>query len=263
MDTQSGGFSYIYSTNIDIYPALLRAGQLSAFYTRRPPDLLVKSWSLSGLYLDLSASSPTCRGSKSRRTATSGTLIPSSSSIASSLSPPRPCRGSTTLSQPCPAQELAFGTQLQQAWKALRHQYPQIAAVPDETGTKFVYTVPLSQELEAWLKETFIVVPEGEGSSADGLFTTLPPSLIFKLYYLPHSRELLFRTPHWRIDCGGMPQNLTCNSTSTREPAAPSAGGNTLPSTSPICGSTSPPHGTGPAGAVNIYHTGVYPVSST
>ncbi|KAL1984497.1 hypothetical protein VTN96DRAFT_9096 [Rasamsonia emersonii] len=91
--------------------------------------------------------------------------------------------------------------QLQQAWKALRHQYPQIAAVANEAGDKFVYTVPSPEALDAWLQETLIV---DTSSSADSLYSTLTPSPIFKLYFLPHARELLFRTPHWRIDGIGL-----------------------------------------------------------
>ncbi|KAE8138132.1 hypothetical protein BDV38DRAFT_282432 [Aspergillus pseudotamarii] len=81
------------------------------------------------------------------------------------------------------------------------HLYPQIAAVADETGTRLTYTVPSPEELEAWVYDTFLIVEE---SSATHLYQTLPPSSLFCLYYLPRPRELLFRTPHWRIDGIGL-----------------------------------------------------------
>lgn len=91
---------------------------------------------------------------------------------------------------------------VQQAWKALRQLYPQIAAVVNERGTGLVYTVPSPEDLETWVQDTFIV--ESAENTADTLYNKTPPSPLFKLYYLPGSRELLFRTPHWRIDGIGM-----------------------------------------------------------
>lgn len=99
-------------------------------------------------------------------------------------------------------ESLPSAADVQQAWKALRKQYPQIAAVADDSGTRFVYTVPSPAELETWAQETFIV--ESTGNSADKLYTTLEPSPLFKLYYLRETRELFFRMPHWRIDGIGL-----------------------------------------------------------
>lgn len=99
-------------------------------------------------------------------------------------------------------ESLPSAADVQQAWKALRKQYPQIAAVADDSGTRFVYTVPSPAELETWAQETFIV--ESTKSSADNLYTTLEPSPLFKIYYLKETRELLFRMPHWRIDGIGL-----------------------------------------------------------
>ncbi|KAI9045949.1 uncharacterized protein KD926_005893 [Aspergillus affinis] len=65
---------------------------------------------------------------------------------------------------------------LRHAWKALRHRHPQIAACPDDNGANFTTWTPSS----------------------------CPPTNSFLLYYLPHSRELLFRSPHWRTDGRGM-----------------------------------------------------------
>lgn len=94
-------------------------------------------------------------------------------------------------------------TQIRQAWIALRHQHPKIAAVPDETCSRLVYTVPSSEDLEEWIQKTF-VVHEDETRVAESLDPVLPPSSLMMLHYLPHSKELFFRTPHWRIDGAGL-----------------------------------------------------------
>lgn len=91
--------------------------------------------------------------------------------------------------------------EVQNAWKALRKQYPQIAAMPDESGTRFRYSVPSSTELDAWVQETFVV---DQGSSANDIYEKEQPSSLFLLFYLPQARELLFRVPHWRIDGIGL-----------------------------------------------------------
>ena len=93
---------------------------------------------------------------------------------------------------------------LQQAWKALRHLHPKIAAVPDETGSRLVYTVPSPEDLEKWLQETFVVHSCRESRSAESLDVVLLPSPLFMVHYLPSSGELLFRASHWHIDGIGM-----------------------------------------------------------
>ncbi|CAI7608362.1 unnamed protein product [Penicillium viridicatum] len=94
-------------------------------------------------------------------------------------------------------------TQLRQAWKGLRHQHPQIAAIPDETSSRLIYAVPSPENLEEWLQMTF-VVHYSEARPAESLDAVLPQSSLFTLHYLPQSRELFFRTPHWRTDGTGM-----------------------------------------------------------
>ncbi|KAJ5784324.1 uncharacterized protein N7503_009536 [Penicillium pulvis] len=90
---------------------------------------------------------------------------------------------------------------VQNAWRALRQRYPQIAAIPDETGARFRYTVPSHTELDAWVQQSLIV---DYGSSANEKNEGEQPSHMFLLFYLPGTRELLFRTPHWRIDGIGL-----------------------------------------------------------
>ncbi|KAL5344880.1 hypothetical protein ACLOAV_010277 [Pseudogymnoascus australis] len=91
---------------------------------------------------------------------------------------------------------------LQRAWKALRFLYPQIATEPDESGSRLIYTVPSQESIQTWMRETFIV--DAECNSAGNLYTCVKPTAFFKIYYMPLSREILFRTPHWRIDGTGL-----------------------------------------------------------
>lgn len=72
--------------------------------------------------------------------------------------------------------------EVQNAWKALRKQYPQIAAMPDESGARFRYTVPSSTELNAWAQQTLVVDQE---SSANDIYEKEQPSSLFLLFYLP------------------------------------------------------------------------------
>ncbi|KAJ5669361.1 hypothetical protein N7462_010431 [Penicillium macrosclerotiorum] len=92
---------------------------------------------------------------------------------------------------------------LRGAWIALRHLHPRIAAVADEKRENLQYTVPTSEALEQWLQKTFIVHSEGD-LDASKLQRVLPPTSLFKLHYVPASRELLFRASHWRTDAIGI-----------------------------------------------------------
>ncbi|OBT75537.1 hypothetical protein VF21_05886 [Pseudogymnoascus sp. 05NY08] len=92
--------------------------------------------------------------------------------------------------------------QLQRAWKALRFLYPQIAAEADDSGFKLTYTVPSVESIGIWMQETFIV--DAESKSASNIYTYTKPTALFQIYFLPLSREILFRTPHWRIDGTGL-----------------------------------------------------------
>ena len=94
-------------------------------------------------------------------------------------------------------------TCLQQSWKALRYKHPRIALVPNETGSRLVYTVPSLGDLEKWLQKT-LVLHVNETRPAESLDEDLLPSSLFMLHYLSLSRELLFRTPHWRTDGRGL-----------------------------------------------------------
>ncbi|KAJ5363613.1 uncharacterized protein N7496_009326 [Penicillium cataractarum] len=93
---------------------------------------------------------------------------------------------------------------LQDAWKSLRHQHPQIAASADDNGLNFVYNVPSTEALDVWVQETLVIHSDKENQNVEELDSALAPSDRFMLYYLPHSRQLLFRAPHWRTDGRGM-----------------------------------------------------------
>ncbi|OJJ77734.1 hypothetical protein ASPBRDRAFT_36995 [Aspergillus brasiliensis CBS 101740] len=94
---------------------------------------------------------------------------------------------------------------VEQAWKALRHVYPQLAAEPEVNGNgseRFVYeTITSTTQLDTWAQETFHIDPD---RSANDLYEQLTPSPRVHLYYLPSTSEIVFRTPHWRIDGIGL-----------------------------------------------------------
>ncbi|KAI3008187.1 hypothetical protein CBS147346_2758 [Aspergillus niger] len=96
-------------------------------------------------------------------------------------------------------------TAVEQAWKALRHVYPQLAAEPepDSNGSdRFVYkAITSTTQLDSWAKETFHVDID---RTANDLYEQLTPSPRVHLYYLPSTSEVVFRTPHWRIDGIGL-----------------------------------------------------------
>ncbi|KAL2825325.1 hypothetical protein BDW59DRAFT_179898 [Aspergillus cavernicola] len=94
-------------------------------------------------------------------------------------------------------------TDLRHAWISLRHKHPHMAATPDDTGLNFVYTVPSPEALDAWVQESFIVYSDNDTRSVELLDIDLMSDQ-FTLHYLPHSRHLVFRAPHWRTDGRGM-----------------------------------------------------------
>lgn len=93
---------------------------------------------------------------------------------------------------------------LRQAWKALIHKHPQQATVADESGANLTYTVLSPESLDAWVQKTLTVYPESDTRSAEDLDVALSPCPVLTAHYLPASRELLFRTPHWRSDGIGL-----------------------------------------------------------
>lgn len=87
-------------------------------------------------------------------------------------------------------------TALRQAWKALRYDFPHIAAY-GQCDT-YMYDVPSTSTLESWLADTFVVEPAT--STTAGLHSETSPTELATMHYFPHTSEILFRSSHWRID---------------------------------------------------------------
>ena len=85
---------------------------------------------------------------------------------------------------------------LMNAWMTLRYDYPQIAAYG--RGTTYIYEVPTTPSVDSWLSETFIT--KQITASPSSVCEDLAPSELAKMYYFPHTSEILFRSSHWRID---------------------------------------------------------------
>ena len=86
---------------------------------------------------------------------------------------------------------------LRHAWRTIRYNHPQLAAI-DYEGT-YVYEVPDDASLELWLSSTFLVEPQGANSSEE-LYGKLQPTDLAMLYYFPQTSQLMLHTSHWRID---------------------------------------------------------------
>ena len=86
---------------------------------------------------------------------------------------------------------------LRHAWKIVRHDHPQLAAL-DCKGT-YVYEVPNEASLELWLANTFLVEPEG-ARSPEEIYPKLQPIDLARLYYFPQTSQLMLHISHWRID---------------------------------------------------------------
>ena len=85
---------------------------------------------------------------------------------------------------------------LRHAWKTMRFDHPQIAAVADRD--MYVYEVPTAATLNSWLADTFIVAPST--TTVEDLYATFKPSSLASLHYLPHTSQILLHSSHWRLD---------------------------------------------------------------
>ncbi|MCJ1307925.1 hypothetical protein MMC25_001573 [Agyrium rufum] len=91
---------------------------------------------------------------------------------------------------------------LRSAWKTLRFDYPSLAAVP--LDDKCVYEIPNEAALEAWLKETVVVLSSDSETTVDDLYANFTPGNLAKIYYFPRSCEVVIHSSHWRIDGIGL-----------------------------------------------------------
>ncbi|RAK97089.1 uncharacterized protein BO80DRAFT_504925 [Aspergillus ibericus CBS 121593] len=90
-------------------------------------------------------------------------------------------------------------TALQHAWKQMRFEEPDMAATIE--GTTKIYEIPNEQTLHEWLDSTFIVtdLTDADALQRNGTYITQS-----KLYYLPHTSELVLRAQHYTIDGVGV-----------------------------------------------------------
>jgi hypothetical protein len=84
----------------------------------------------------------------------------------------------------------------QEAWKTLRYDHPTLASTVE--GDKKVYRVADEEELNRWLKTTFIV--NDHSATSRELYSTLRPVKQITLHLLLKSHELVLQSPHNRID---------------------------------------------------------------
>ncbi|CAF9926181.1 hypothetical protein IMSHALPRED_006887 [Imshaugia aleurites] len=93
---------------------------------------------------------------------------------------------------------------LRKAWKSLRFEHPSIAVITD--GATLTYDVPDVSSLEQWADKTFIVDRDTE--EAEDVIASIGPCEQAQLHVLPHTRQIVLHTAHWRSDGRGLPQLL-------------------------------------------------------
>ena len=82
------------------------------------------------------------------------------------------------------------------AWITMRYDHPEIASTMQ--GNTKVYETLDASGLDAWLQETFVVA--ADTASVEDLVASFQPRSLATVYFLPHSREILIHTSHWRMD---------------------------------------------------------------
>ncbi|EED22679.1 conserved hypothetical protein [Talaromyces stipitatus ATCC 10500] len=102
------------------------------------------------------------------------------------------------------AKEWATPT-LRDAWKLLRFRHPSIASTPSVDGDYLEYIVPKEDDLEDWIKETYIVV---KTKNSEDVIAEMKPGPFMTLHFLPHNWEIVLHTSHWRTDGYGAFQLL-------------------------------------------------------
>ncbi|KAI1379522.1 hypothetical protein F4677DRAFT_442500 [Hypoxylon crocopeplum] len=96
-------------------------------------------------------------------------------------------------------------TKLRDSWMLLRFQHPSIASV---AGTETLdYHVPNTGALEQWADETLNMV-SGPSATAEDLIANLKPSPHVSGFFLPHTKQFILHTAHWRTDGYGALQLL-------------------------------------------------------
>ncbi|KID81117.1 hypothetical protein MGU_11499 [Metarhizium guizhouense ARSEF 977] len=91
---------------------------------------------------------------------------------------------------------------LQQAWLLLRFHHPDIATV---AGSEIVeYTIPEDEATKwLWLDETLHMVSDAS-TTVDDVIASLKPSKYTVAFFLPHAKQFVLSTAHWRTDGFGI-----------------------------------------------------------
>ncbi|PSN59547.1 hypothetical protein BS50DRAFT_579941 [Corynespora cassiicola Philippines] len=85
------------------------------------------------------------------------------------------------------------------AWKQVRYNFPEVAAFP--YNGIYMYRTGHPEQIDLWVTATFSVVEDGK--SVDDLLGHIPRNEQMMCYYLPHTSEVLIRSPHYRLDARG------------------------------------------------------------
>lgn len=91
---------------------------------------------------------------------------------------------------------------LQQAWLLLRFYHPGIATI---AGSEIMeYTIPEDEATRRlWLDETLHIVSDAS-ITVDDLIASQKPSKYTVAFFLPHTKQIVLSTAHWRTDGFGI-----------------------------------------------------------
>ena len=87
---------------------------------------------------------------------------------------------------------------IQNAWSALRFDFPALSVVVEGSKKKYLAAIP--ERRAEWIKETFSVITT---LSANEIVPTLHLKRLPCLIFLPKTSEIIFHCSHWRIDALG------------------------------------------------------------
>lgn len=90
---------------------------------------------------------------------------------------------------------------LRQAWKDMRHDFPNIAASIDPSTEEMVVGSDEPATVEEWLQKSFQV---HDGVAADELFSAFKSQFSITLHFLRDANELVVQAPHCLIDGRGI-----------------------------------------------------------
>lgn len=94
------------------------------------------------------------------------------------------------------------------AWKWIRYRHPTVASKLSDDETQRIYNVADTQELDAWLAETFVL--HDSTALAQQVRLDLKPVNRVTLHVFPHSEELLLQTPHHLMDGHSLLRLMDC-----------------------------------------------------